>query len=95
MHIELYQSGLLVQMPDPPTVMTEKQRKHKAERSRRDMCNKRNSWAPYPPRPKKKAPVPPTAPVPLAQTDVHLKWVTKQALADEIKADPLTAMKKK
>ena len=82
------QSGLPVQMPDHPTAMTEKQRKHKAEKSRRDMCEKRNSLAPYPPRPKKKAPVPPTAPVPPAQPGVKL------ALAGEIKADLLTATRK-
>ena len=82
------QSGLPVQMPDHPTAMTEKQRKNKAEKSRRDMCEKRNSLAPYPPRPKKKAPVPPTAAVPPAQPGVKL------ALTGEIKADLLTATRK-
>ena len=88
------QSGLPVQMPDHPTAMTEKQRKHKAEKSRRDMCEKRNSLAPYPPRPKKKAPVPPIAPVPPAQPGVKLIWGRKQALAGEIKPDLLTATRK-
>ena len=97
-------------MPDHPTAMTEKQRKHKAEKSRRDMCEKRNSLAPYPPRPKKKAPVPPTAtwvrkqapyprpkkkaPVPPTAPVPPAQPGVKLALTGEIKADLLTATRK-